>query len=88
MDKAERFELDRSIGRYNVFIVNGLSSREAARENARRQALAAANDLVRAYGLLDVKLNRTLLDNIMILGLRHSVDPLEQEGAAVRWELP
>jgi len=24
----------------------------------------------------------------MILGLRHSVDPLEQEGAAVRWELP
>ena len=34
MDKAERFELDRSIGRYNVFIVNGLSSREAARENA------------------------------------------------------
>lgn len=88
MDKAERFDLDRSIGRYNVFIVNGLNSREAARENARRQALAAANDLVRAYTLLDVKLNRTLLDNIMILGLRHSVDPLEQEGEAVRWELP
>ena len=51
------------------------------------QALAAANDLVRAYNLLDIKLNRTLLDNIMILGLRHAVDPF-QENQPVSWELP
>ena len=56
-------------------------------ESARRQALAAANDLVRAYNLLDIKLNRTLLDNIMILGLRHAVDPF-QENQPVSWELP
>ena len=52
-----------------------------------KQALAAANDLVRAYNLLDIKLNRTLLDNIMILGLRHAVDPFP-ENQPVSWELP
>ena len=42
---------------------------------------------MRAYNLLDIKLNRTLLDNIMILGLRHAVDPF-QENQPVSWELP
>ena len=53
-----------------------------------RQALAVVNDLVRAYGMLDVKLNRTLLDNIMILGLRHAIEPLDAESQPVQWELP
>lgn len=88
MDKAESFLRDKLRGRYNVFLVNGITSREAALENARRQALAAANDLVRAYNLLDLKLNHSLLDNIMILGLRHAVDPLEQGNEPVQWELP
>ena len=48
----------------------------------------AANDLVRAYGMLDVKLNKSLIDNIMILGLRHAVEPLDPENQPVRWELP
>ena len=60
----------------------------AALENARRQSLAVANDLVRAYGMLDVKLNKSLIDNIMILGLRHAVEPLDPENQPVRWELP
>ena len=69
--------------------MNGIYDRNAARENARRQALAIANDLVRAYGMLDVKLNRTLLDNIMLLGLRHAIEPGRREpagalGAAVK----
>ena len=68
--------------------MNGIYDRNAARENARRQALAIANDLVRAYGMLDVKLNRTLLDNIMLLGLRHAIEPLDAENQPVRWELP
>ncbi len=68
LDKAESFSRDKDKGRYNVFLLNGINDRNAARENARRQALAAVNDLVRAYGMLDVKLNRTLLDNIMMLG--------------------
>ena len=88
LDKADRYETDKQNQRYNVFLANGLSSREAARENARRQALATANDMVRAYSMLDVKLNKSLLDNIMILGVRHAVDPLDQPDDAAHWELP
>ena len=88
LDKAESFSRDKDKGRYNVFLLNGINDRNAARENARRQALAAVNDLVRAYGMLDVKLNRTLLDNIMILGLRHAIEPLDVESQPVQWELP
>ena len=87
MDKAESFLRDKLRKRDNVFLANGITNREAAVESARRQALAAANDLVRAYNLLDIKLNRTLLDNIMILGLRHAVDPFP-ENQPVSWELP
>ena len=87
LDKAESFSRDKDKKRYNIFLVNGIYDRNAARENARRQALAIANDLVRAYGMLDVKLNRTLLDNIMLLGLRHAIEPLDAENQPVRWEL-
>ena len=37
--------------------------------------------------MLDVKLNKSLIDNIMILGLRHAVEPLDPENQPVRWEL-
>lgn len=88
LDKAERFEADRRNGRYNVFVVNELNGQAAAIENARRQALAAANDLMRLYGLLDIKLNCSLLDNIMLLGLHLAVDPLEAETEKEIWEIP
>lgn len=88
MDKAQRFEQDKRSGRYNVFVVNDLTGQNAALENARRQALAAANDLVRVYQLLDIKLHRSLLDNIMMLGLRHAVDPLEADAEQENWEIP
>ena len=85
LDKAERFETDKRSGRYNVFVVNDLRGQAAAVENARRQALAAANDLIRVYSMLDIKLNRGLLDNIMLLGLHHAVDAgAEREN----WEIP
>ena len=87
LDKADRHERDQKEDRYNVFLANGLS-REAAKENARRQAIASINDLSRVYTLMDVKLNRSLLDNIMILGLRDEVDPLEHGGWELQWELP
>ena len=87
LDKADRHEQDQKEGRYNVFLANGLSG-EAAHENARRQAIASINDLSRVYTLMDVKLNRSLLDNIMILGLRDEVDPLEHGAWDLRWELP
>ena len=88
LEKAGRVKDDKRAGRYNVFLVNGVEGSENAMENARRQALAAANDLVRAYGMLDIKLNKTLIDNIMILGLRHAVDPLDAENQPVQWEMP
>ena len=87
LDKADRHDQDRKEDRYNVFLANGLS-REAAQENARRQAIASINDLSRVYTLMDIKLNRTLLDNIMILGLRDVVDPLEHGAWDLKWELP
>ncbi len=88
LDKAERFEADRRKGRYNVFVVNELTGQAAAVENARRQALAAANDLMRVYSMLDAKLNRSLLDNIILLGLHHAVDPLENGIDDEKWEIP
>lgn len=88
LDKAERFEADRRNGQYNVFVVNELNGQAAAIENARRQALAAVNDLMRAYKMLDLKLNDTLLNNIMILGLQHVVYPLEQDVDTEKWEIP
>lgn len=88
MDNAESLPRDRLKRRYNVFLANNITNRDAAVENARRQSLAAANDLVRAYGMLDVKLNKSLIDNIMILGLRHAVEPLDAENQPVRWEMP
>ena len=88
LDKAERFEMDKRSGRYNVFVVNDLRGQAAAVENARRQALAAANDLIRVYSMLDIKLNRGLLDNIMLLGLHHAVDPLEAGAERENWEIP
>ena len=87
LDKADRHEQDQKEDRYNVFLANGLSG-EAAHENARRQAIASINDLSRVYTLMDVKLNRSLLDNIMILGLRDEVDPLEHGAWDLQWELP
>ena len=88
LDKAERFETDKRSGRYNVFVVNDLKGQTAAVENARRQALAAANDLMRVYSMLDIKLNRSLLDNIMLLGLHHAVDPPEAGAEQENWEIP
>ena len=46
MDKAESFLRDKLRKRYNVFLANGITNREAAVESARRQALAAANDQI------------------------------------------
>ncbi len=88
LDKAGRVAGDKRVGRYNVYLVNGVEDPGAALESARRQSLAVGNDLVRAYGMLDVKLNKSLIDNIMILGLRHAVEPLDPENQPVRWELP
>ena len=40
LDKAESFSRDKDKGRYNVFLLNGINDRNAARENARRLSVA------------------------------------------------
>ena len=72
LESAEHFESDRISGRYNIFVVNGLT-RETALESAQNRCNMAAAELARAYNLLSIKLNRSLLDNIMFLGLQHTV---------------
>ena len=64
------------------------SEMDKAVENARRQALAAANDLMRVYSMLGGKLTRSLLDNIMLLGLPHAVEPLEVGAEQENWQIP
>ena len=85
---AERYEADKASGAYNVFELNGLT-REAALESAKSRCHRAAVELARAYNLLGVKLNRSLLDNIIFLGLEHTVEHAgeartERKGS---WEL-
>lgn len=72
LESAEHFESDRLTGRYNIFAANGLT-REGARESAQNRCNMAAAELARAYNLLGIKMNRSLLDNIMFLGLQHTV---------------
>ncbi len=69
---AENFESDKDDGSYNVFVMNGLS-RDAAVESAKSRCNMAAAELARAYNLLGVKMHRSLMDNIIFLGLQDAV---------------
>lgn len=68
LDAAEDFEKDREKGRYNVFLHMGLD-RTAAIEQAALQCRLAAGEVARCYNLLELQLNRPILDNIIFLGL-------------------
>lgn len=84
LESAEHFEEDRAQGRYNVFLQNGLT-RDAAMESARSRCNMAAAELARAYNKLDVKMNRTLLDNIIYFGLEQAVEQIGQKQKR-KWE--
>ena len=85
LESAEYFESDRLSGRYNIFVLNGLT-REAALESAKSRCNMAAVELARAYNLLGVKLNRSLLDNIIFLGLEQTVEKAGQKQQR-KWEM-
>lgn len=87
LETAYSRDLDKQREFYNVFLENGLSQ-AAAMENARRQCIAEVENLAHAYNMLDVKLNRSLLDNVMILGLHHTVDQAGRESSPEHWEIP
>lgn len=84
LESAEHFESDRVSGKYNVFVLNGLT-REAALESAKSRCNMAAAELARTYNLLAIKLNRSLLDNIIFLGLEHTVETAGQKQVR-KWE--
>lgn len=72
LDAAEDYEQDREKHRYNVFVQNGLSKEQAV-EQAQLQCRLAAGEAARCYNLLELKLNRPILDNIIFLGIPGSI---------------
>jgi hypothetical protein len=90
LQMAYRADEDRRKEQYNVFAENGLNTATAL-ENARRQCSMEADNLAHAYNILDVKLNRSLLDNIFLVGLRHTIDtsdPAGKKKTEEKWEIP
>jgi hypothetical protein len=90
LQMAYRADEDRRKAQYNVFVENGLNTATAL-ENARRQCSMEADNLAHAYNILDVKLNRSLLDNIFLVGLRHTIDtsdPAGKKKTEEKWEIP
>ena len=73
LDAAEDYEKDKAKGRYNVFLRQGLSKEQAV-EQAKTSCRMAAAELARCYNLLELKLNRPILDNILFLGLPAGID--------------
>ena len=68
LDAAEDLEKDQEKGRYNVFLQQGLDKQEAV-DRVRGLCNLAAAEAARCYNLLDLELNKPILDNIIFLGL-------------------
>ncbi len=81
---VEWYDRDKELGAYNVFQQNGLT-KEFAIEAAKRQCNLAAVELARATALLNMQLNRSLLDNIIYLGLEQAVEELGKESTSTIW---
>ncbi len=69
----KNYNNDKKHGYYNVFIENGLN-REMAIASAKRQCHLALSEMTKSYALLDLKCNRTLLDNIVYHGLEITIE--------------
>lgn len=72
LDAAEDYEKDAARGRYNVFALQGLRREEAVCE-AQRLCRLSAGEAALAYNLLPAGPTKPLLDNIIFLGLPHSI---------------
>lgn len=72
LDAAEDFERDAARGSYNVFARQGLTREDAVRE-AQRLCRLSAGETALAYNLLETGRVKALLDNIVFLGLPHSI---------------
>lgn len=72
LDAAEDYPADQEKHRYNVFLQNGYSKQQTI-EQVQLQCRLAAGEVARCYNLLDLKLNRPILDNIIFLGIPASI---------------
>lgn len=72
LDAAEDLEADRQRGRYNVFLLQGMS-REQAIARAQELCRMAAGEIALCYNLLPWQHSKTILDNIIFLGLAQSI---------------
>lgn len=73
LDAAEDYEKDKEKNRYNVFIQNGLTKEQTVQQ-VQFQCRLAASEVARCYNLLELSLNRPILDNIIFLGLPASIE--------------
>ena len=80
LDAAEDLEQDRQRGRYNVFLLQGMTHEQAV---ARAQELCrmAAGEIALCYNLLPWRHSKTILDNIIFLGLAQSIQRAGQPAA-------
>lgn len=72
LDAAEDYEKDAERGAYNVFALQGMTKGMAVQETQRLCRLSAGEAAL-AYNLLDTGFAKPLLDNIVFLGLPHSI---------------
>ncbi|MEG0617357.1 MAG: DUF5685 family protein [Oscillospiraceae bacterium] len=72
LDAAEDYNDDKKHGAFNLFINMGLNADEAIIE-AKRICNMCAGELALCYNLLDLQVDKPLLDNIVFLGIQDSI---------------
>ncbi len=72
LDAAEDYDRDFEKKRYNVFLENDFT-KEQAIQQTQLQCRLAAGEVARCYNLLNIKQNKTILDNIIFLGIPASI---------------
>lgn len=72
LDAAEDYAKDVKQGAYNVFVARGCSREEAASQ-AQMLCRMCAGEMALCYNLLDFSVHKSILDNIVFLGLPQSI---------------
>ena len=89
MDALDDLEEDRTKGSYNVLLLRfPEETEEQIREYARQTINASIAQVAAAYELLDLKSYRSILNNIVYLGLQTQLRLLLQPSCPKRKELP
>lgn len=68
MDAADDFDKDKKRGSYNPLVLNFKNKKEAA-EKSREHMTYTLSSMALSYELLEIKKNKSILDNIIYLGV-------------------